>query len=117
MTTEEMVPQQKYLLQLLRFAAAYRLFQERLKPTETPEKATARDKAQEFNRIYPLALGGSSSQSASRLPMKPTRKKQKPDGNETSWAQLEIEIAAGAASAGHKPLDLACRTIASLLYW
>jgi hypothetical protein len=30
--TEEMVPQQKYLFQLLRFAAPYRLFQERLKP-------------------------------------------------------------------------------------
>src|SRR5216684_7437292 len=51
LTTEEMVPQQKYVLRLLHFAVAYRLFQDRLKPTGTPERATACDKAREFSRV------------------------------------------------------------------
>ena len=46
-----MVPQQKRVLQLLHLATAFRLFQDRLKPTQTPEKATARDKAKEFSHI------------------------------------------------------------------
>ncbi|HEX4991341.1 MAG TPA: hypothetical protein VFW91_21390, partial [Candidatus Binatia bacterium] len=46
-----MVLQQKRVLQFLYLAITFRIFQDRLKPTETPEKATARDKAEEFSRI------------------------------------------------------------------
>jgi hypothetical protein len=42
---------QKHALQLLHLAIVFRLLQDRLKLTETPEKATARDNTKEFNRI------------------------------------------------------------------
>ena len=47
----QMAPQQEYLLQLLRIALVYRLFQDRLKPGGTTKNAKARDKPEEFSRI------------------------------------------------------------------
>jgi hypothetical protein len=54
--------------------------------------------------VTPICFASSNESDTQKTKARPV---MKPVG---LW--LEIEIAAGAASAGHKPLDFVCRTVA-----
>ena len=53
-----MISQQKYLLQFLRFAAAYLLFQEKFERTETPKKNAARTRPTSLTEFVARSVNG-----------------------------------------------------------